>query len=167
MIKKILLIAAVLFPMLASAQSLKVGIVDTNSIVMGMPDTKEAQNKIAEVSKQYDEAYQSLGEELKRIYEELQNMSETELPAIRERKQREFTDCQQKIQQFEQTASQDLQKLQGDLMMPIFNKVKVAIESVAKEGGYSLVEAYDPQTVLYYAAPVIDITSEVKTKLGI
>lgn len=72
-------------------------------------------------------------------------MKEDELPAIRERKTREFTDYQQKISQFEQQAMQDLQKLQQELMAPIMQKIRGAVEAVGKEGGYSLIQEKNPQ----------------------
>lgn len=167
MFKKILLVAALIFPMLASAQTLKIGLVDQSDIIAKMPDTAAAQKQIEEVSKKYDDEYTKLGEEMKRMYDELQNMKEDELPAIKERKTREFTDYQQKIQQFEQQAMQDLQKMQQDLMSPVVQKVRSAIESVGKEGGYSLIQDKNPQIVIYFDAPVVDITPEVKAKLGI
>lgn len=167
MFKKLLLVAALLIPMLASAQTLKIGLVDTNDIISKMPDTTAAQKQIEETSKKYDDEYAKLGEEMKRMYDELQKMGENELPAIRERKTREFTDYQQKIQQFEQNAMQDLQKLQSELMAPIMQKVRAAIEAVGKEGGYSLIQDKSPQLTIYYAAPVADITPEVKAKLGL
>lgn len=167
MLKKLLLAAALLFPMLASAQTLKIGLVDQNEIVSKMPDTAAAQKQIEEVSKKYDEEYNKLGEEMKRMYDELQNMKQDELPAIRERKTREFSDYQQKIQQFEQQAMNDLQKMQADLMNPIIQKVRAAIEAVGKEGGYSLIQDKNPQITIYFEAPVVDITPDVKAKLGI
>lgn len=167
MFKKLLLAAALLFPMLASAQTLKIGLVDQNEIVSKMPDTAAAQKQIEEVSKKYDEEYNKLGEEMKRMYDELQNMKQDELPAIRERKTREFSDYQQKIQQFEQQAMNDLQKMQADLMNPIIQKVRAAIEAVGKEGGYSLIQDKNPQITIYFEAPVVDITPDVKAKLGI
>lgn len=167
MFKKILLVAALIFPMLASAQTLKIGLVDQSDIIAKMPDTAAAQKQIEEVSKKYEDEYTKLGEEMKRMYDELQNMKEDELPAIKERKTREFTDYQQKIQQFEQQAMQDLQKMQQDLMSPVVQKVRTAIESVGKEGGYSLIQDKNPQIVIYFDAPVVDITPEVKAKLGI
>ena len=167
MFKKLLLVAALLLPMLASAQTLKIGLVDTSEILAKLPDTAAAQKQVDDVTKKYDEEYTKLGEEMKRMYNELQEMKEDELPAIRERKTREFTDYQQKIQQFEQTAMNDIQKLQQDLMMPIFQKIRTAVEAVGKEGGFSMIENYTPQLLLYYASPVVDITPQVKAKLGI
>ncbi len=167
MIKKILLAVAVIFPMLASAQSLKIGLVDVNSIFSALPETAEAQNKVAEASKKYDSEYAKLGEEMKRLYDEFQNMSDSELPAIKERKARELQDYQQKLQAFEQSAMQDLQRMQAELMSPIQAKIQQAVESVGKEGNYSLIQVNEAQLTLYHAAPVEDITPAVKAKLGL
>lgn len=167
MLKKILLAAALLLPMFASAQTVKIGLVDTQAILGAMPETEAASKQVGDVSKRYDEEYAKLGEELKKLYDEIQNMKENELPAIRERKTREFTDYQNKIQQFEQNAMQDLQKLQQDLMAPIIQKVRTAVEAVGKEGHYTMVYDKNPQIILYYEAPAVDITPEVKAKLNI
>ncbi|MDE6056867.1 MAG: OmpH family outer membrane protein, partial [Muribaculaceae bacterium] len=122
---------------------------------------------LKEVSDKYEAEYKKLGEEMNRLVEEYQKMAENELPAIRERKTRELSDYQVKIQQFEQTAGNDLQKMQADLMGPIQQKISQAVESVGREGNYSLIQMYDPQLTLYHAAPVEDITPIVKAKLGV
>lgn len=169
MFKKIILAVALALPMLgASAQTtLKIGLVDTSSVIQALPDTEAAQKKVADASKKYEDEYAKLGEEMKRMYDELANMKEDELPAIRERKTREFQDYQTKVQTFEQNAQQDLQRMQSELLAPIYQKIKAAVESVGQEGGYSLIQDYNPQLTFYYAAPVTDITPQVKSKLGI
>lgn len=166
MFKKLLLVAAIVIPMMASAQTLKIGIVDTTEILMAMPDTKEAQDKVAEVSKKYEDEYAKLGDEMKRRYDELANMPEDELPAIRERKTRDFQEYQMKIQQFEQTAQEEIARFNQEQMAPVIQKLRTAIEAVGKEGSYSLIQDKNPQIVLYYDSPVVDITAEVKAKLG-
>lgn len=167
MIKKVLLAIALICPMILSAQTLKIGLVDFGSILQSMPETAAAQAQLKEVSDKYDAEYKKLTEEMNRLVTEFQNMPETELPAIKERKTRELSDYQQKIQQFEQTAMADLQKMQADLMGPIQQKVNQAVESVGREGGFSLIQVFDPQLTLYRAEPVVDVTAAVKTKLGI
>ena len=167
MLKKLLLVAAIAFPMMASAQTLKVGIVDVDEIVQKLPDYADAQTKLSDTSKKYEDEYAKLNEEMKRRYDELEKMSDDELPAIRERKVKDFQEYQLKIQQFEQSATQELARYQQDLMAPIYTKVNNAIQSVGQEGGYSLIEAKISQIVLYYADPVVDITNEVKAKLGV
>lgn len=167
MIKKVLLAIALICPMLLSAQTLKVGLVNFGEILQAMPETTAAQTQLQEVSAKYDAEYKKLAEEMNRLVEEYQKMPETELPAIKERKTRELNDYSQKMQQFEQTAMADLQKMEQDLMAPIQQKIVQAVESVGKESGYSLIEMYNPQLTLFYADPVKDITPEVKAKLGL
>lgn len=166
MLKKILLAVALALPMLASAQTVKFGVCDTNAIISLMPETTAAQNQINEVSKKYDSEYQKLGEEYKRKVDEFQNMKEDELPAIKERKTRELQDYQQKIQQFEQTAMQDLQKLQNDLMAPIMTKLRNAIEAVGQEGNFTVIED-KTQMLLYVGSTAVDVTNDVKNRLGL
>ena len=165
MLKKLLFVAALLFPMLAGAQTLKVGIVETDAIMGAMPETAAAQTKLGEVQKKYQEEAQRLESEYTRLIEDFQKMAEDELPAIRERKTREISDYQTKLQQFEQTATQDMQQQQQMLMQPIVQKIKNAIDAVGREGGYSLIQ--ETGAVIFFAAPVDDITPAVKAKLGI
>lgn len=167
MIKKLLLIAAIILPMCVYAQDLKVGIVSLDEVIEKLPEYQDAQAKFVETSKKYEDELAKLNEELKRRYDDIQNMPEDELPAIKDRKVREFQEYQVKIQQFTQTADQDLAKVQQDLMAPLEKKVRDAIESVGKDGGFSLIEQKVSQLILYYAAPVVDITDQVKARLGI
>lgn len=165
MIKKILLLAAIALPLFASAQTLKVGIVDTNEIIGKMPETTAAQNTLNEVQKKYQAEFQRIEEEFQRQYEEFQAMSDDELPAIKERKARQLQETQQKADAFQQNVMQDLQKQQDELMAPIIQKVKSAIESVGKENGFTLIQ--EMVNAIYFASPVEDITPMVKAKLGI
>ena len=167
MIKKVLLAIALICPMLLSAQTLKIGLVNFDVIFQAMPETAAADQQLKEVSDKYQAEFNKLGEEMNRLMDEYQKMSENELPAIKERKTRELSDYNQKYQQFEQTAMQDLQKMQNDLYLPIQQKIAQAVESVGREGNYSLIQMYNPALTLYYADPVEDITSAVKAKLGV
>ncbi|MDE5881631.1 MAG: OmpH family outer membrane protein [Muribaculaceae bacterium] len=167
MFKKILLVAALLIPMLASAQTLKIGLVDVNEIVPKMPETTEASKQLEETQKKYEEELGKLQEEMKRRVEEFQNMSQDELPAIRERKARELSDYQAKLEQFSGEAQQHLQSMYQELMAPIYQKIQTAIQAVGKEGSYSLIQDKNPQLTYYFDAPVVDITNDVKAKMGI
>ena len=167
MIKKILLVAALLLPVCAFAQELKIGVVNVDEIVQKMPEYTDAQNKFVETSKKYEDELAKLNDELKRRYDDIQNMPQDELETIKERKVREFQEYQVKIQQFTQTAEQDMARVQQDLMAPIEKKVNDAIRSVGQEGNFSLIQPNISSFILYYSAPVVDITNEVKAKLGV
>lgn len=167
MLKKLLLAICVAVPMLASAQTLKVGLVDMQVVIEAMPQYTEARKQIEDVSKRYQDEYTKLGEEMNRKYEEFQNLPDNELPAIKERKARELQDYQAKIQQFMQDADNSIQKMQADLMAPIVQKVRDAVDSVGKENNFSMIQMLDPQLVLFHQSPVEDVTPLVKAKLGL
>lgn len=167
MIKKIFLAIALLLPVMASAETLKIGIVDSTEIITALPATTQAQKEIADAQTKYQADYEKYLAEAQKLYEEVQNMPEDELPAVKSRKEKDLQDQAQKLQLFEQQIQVELQQLREKKMQPIVTKVKDAIESVAKENGFSMVQDNASQIVLYFDAPVIDITPLVKTKLGI
>lgn len=165
MIKKLLLAVLLALPMIVSAQNVKIGLVNTQEILVALPDSKAAETKLADISKKYEDAYAKLGEEMKRKVDEFQALKEDEPAAIRDQKMRDLQEYQNKIQTFEQNAQKDLQQQQENLMSPIIAKVRNAIESVGKEGGFTLIQ--EKAAVLYFDAPAEDITARVKAKLGL
>ena len=76
MLKKILLAVAVAIPMFASAQTVKIGIVDTNAVFRQCLETTAAQTKLTEIQKKYQDEFTRLEDEYKRMVDELQKMKE-------------------------------------------------------------------------------------------
>lgn len=167
MFKKILLALAVVLPMTAAAQ--KFGTVRIDEVVSAMPETTEMQTTLSEASKKYETEFQKLQEEVDRLYTEFQNMqNDTNTPdAIKERRMQEIQDKSNKMQQFYQTANQDLQRQREQLMAPILSKVNDAIKAVGQEGSYTFIFSEEPALLLYQGTDVVDLTAPVKTKLGL
>lgn len=167
MLKKLLIAAALFVPAFysANAQTVKIGLVNTQSILTAMPESKEAEEKLATISKKFEDEYAKLGEEMKRKLDEFQALKEDEPQAIKDRKMQDLQEYQGKIQQFEAMAQQELQKQQETLMTPIITKVRGAIESVGKEGNYTIIQEIG--AVLYFGAPAEDITPLVRAKLDL
>ena len=169
MIKKLLLAIAVALPMCAAAQTPKFGIVEVEPIFQSLPETTAAQNQITEASKKYEDEFAKLQEEFNKKYTEFQNLTkDTTTPeSIKERRMQEIQDRAAKVDQFRQTASQDLQRQHEQLMAPIEQKLRDAIKAVGQEGGFTFVFPSDPGLILYQGNDVTDVTPLVKTKLGI
>ncbi len=158
MIKKILLAILVAFPMIAVAQSPKFGIVNTQTIIQDLPDFKEAREQIDSSSKKYEDEFKKLQEQMEKSYAEFQALAADTPESIKERRMQEIQDLDQKIQQFRQTASQELQKQSETLMAPIRQKVFTAIQSVGTEGGYTFI--FENTVPIFSGQDVKDITSE-------
>jgi outer membrane protein len=72
---------------------------------------------------------------------------------------------QKNIQEFQQTVSQDLQKKSVDMMQPLIEKAKEAIDRVASNMGYDYVlDSSNGGSVII--AKGKDIMAEVKKELG-
>jgi outer membrane protein len=95
-----------------------------------------------------------------------QNNEKTYTDFIKQTKQKELQDLNQRIQDFQQQAQVDLQKKNTELGKPINEKAKKAIEKVAKAKGYKIVLDKRPAGILY-SEPTDDVFSLVKTELGI
>ena len=85
---------------------------------------------------------------------------------MREFKEKELRQLQERIQEFQQSAQEESRKKEADLLKPIVEKAKTAIAQVAKEVGYSYV--FDANSAgMLYKPEGDNITPAVKKKLGL
>jgi outer membrane protein len=73
---------------------------------------------------------------------------------------------EQNIQQFRQTASQDIQKKQADLLRPIIENARAKVQEVAKVQGFDYVVDASLGGALLMAEGK-DLAPDVKKALGI
>lgn len=167
MIKKLLVAALVAVPMCLSAQSLKFGTVNTQEIFEAMPDKAAAEETLKTVQDKYQAEFDKLNEEFQKKYKEFQELPEDTPQSIKDSRMQELSENNQKIQNFQQVAAQDLQKQQEALIAPISAKIQSAIQAVGQEGGYTFIYDLSIPTIVYIGAGADDLTSQVKAKLGI
>lgn len=166
--KKILLtlIALVALPFAVSAQEQKIAIVDVNSILMQMPETKAMQTELDNLLKKYEDTHVAMQEEFQRKYEAYAAERDTLLETIRTRREQEIQDLAKRIEDLQKVAQQDYQKKQVELITPIQKKLQDAVAAVGNENGYTYV--VDASTVIFMNnSTAIDATSKVRAKLGI
>ena len=166
MIKKILLAIMIALPMCAMAQT-KIGVINADAVFQAMPESTQAQEQLQSVRKQYEDALEKLKAEYQKLITEFQAMENdaTVLDALKEQKIKDIQACEGKIQQFMQTADQDIQKQQQQLVAPIQQKLVEAIKAVGQENGFTAI--FPEGAAIYTGTDVIDITPLVKAKLGI
>lgn len=167
MIKKLILAIAVAIPATLFAQTVKMGIVDVGAIIPSMPEYTEAQNQIAEASKKYEAEYQTLQEELNKKYAEFQQLSQdpNTPQSIKDRRIQDIQDMDERAKQFLQTAQNDLERQNQQLLAPVQEKMVNAIKVVGAENGFLMI--FPVGVAVYESTDVVDVTPLVKTKLGI
>lgn len=163
MIKKLFAAVLIALPLCVSAQ--KLGTVDSQSILTQMPEFADAQAKLDEASKKYEAEFAKLREEQDKKMAEFQSVYEDPAvpQSIKERRIQEMNELEQKVQQFAQTAQQDLQRQQQQLLQPVQAKLIEAIQKVGADNGFSLI--LPMEVSVYQGADVIDVTPLVKTQL--
>lgn len=164
--KIIMLAAAALIAVSASAQNLKFAHVNFQELVLLMPESDEARAQIAAQEKEFQETYQTMVDEFQAKYTQYQQKASTWTPAIKESKEKELTDIQGRIQEFQNTASQEMQASQAQLMAPIQQKAKETVDKLAKEGGYIYV--FEASSLFFIdEKQSTDLTPAARTALGI
>lgn len=165
--KKIFMIAAMaLVCAAASAQDLKFAHVNFGELVQLMPEMDAAREQSDSAAQEAQETYQTMVDEFQSKYQVYEQKQASWTPAIRESKEKELTDIQNRIQEFQQSIQQELQQLQNQLMAPIYEKAQNAVNAIAKAKG--VVYVFDLQQVLYVdTTKSIDLTPEARKALNI
>lgn len=163
MIKKILLAILIAIPFCSHAQ--KFGLVNTQAVIEAMPEATAMKTQLEASSKKYEDEFKKLQEEFNKKYTDFQQLEASTPDAIKERRLQEMQELDQKIQQFRQTASQDLERQQQQLMAPIQEKIMTAIKAVGDEGDYVFI--FENLLPVYSGKNVVDCTPLIKSKLGV
>ena len=171
MFKKALFAAGLAACLAFSAQAQKFGVVNTQEIFNVMPERLTAESTLKTAGEKYEAEFKNLQEAFQKKLEEYQKAEEDPATpqAIKDRHNEELQADYQKIQNFQQTAAQDLQRQQDTLIGPISQKLQDAIKAVGAEGGYTFIFDLASPTVVYYGTGngAEDVNAKVKAKLGI
>ncbi len=164
--KKFILVLSILAFTIPVKGQVKLGHVNTTEIVQALPETDSAQQELKVYGEDLEKNIQTMQTELQNKYMEYQNGQAQWSELIKNTKQREIQDIQARVTEFGQQAEADYREKSQALLLPITEKVKKAIEEVAKEGKYSYI--FDTSTgALIYAIETEDVSAAVKKKLGI
>ena len=162
----IVLVLAVLMIAGSQAQAqTKIGYISLTELVASMPDAKKADSSLAEYSTALNQNF----EDQKREFNEQDSLLSSKdtikySKAILEIKRKNLVEMYQKLQGYQQQASQLYQQKRDALISPIQQKAVQAVQTVAKESGYTYVFVKD---ALLSSPPADDLLPLVKKKLGI
>ena len=152
------------------AQSaLKIAYADVDYILSQMPDTKAVESELKAHNTQLQNQLQAKYQEYQQKLQAYQQGAASMVDAIRQEKETELAQLEQRIQKFQQDAQSSMQKKSTDLMQPLYTKVGDHIEAVAKENGYAYVlnGQVGGIDVVLYADEKFDISDMVLKKMGI
>lgn len=160
--KKFIFAMLLALPMTMFAQ--KIGHVDIDEVAKVMPEVTALQTEIQNLQKQFDEemerkksAFQTKAEAYEK---EKGGLSE----ALRSFREEELRKDYEALQQFDQTCSQELQRVSSTKQNEIMGKILDAIKEVAVAGSYTYI--LPVSGIAYVGAGANDITDQVKAKVS-
>ena len=152
-------------PMTLTYAQSKVAHIDTQKLIGEMPEVIAAQKQLEQLEKTYTS-------EIENTYKEFQTKAQSysadaanQTDVTNQARQKELETMQQNINQYRETAAQDLQKKQVEMMRPLYDKARAAIEKVAAAQGFDYVlDATAGGSVIM--AKGKDLMADVKAELG-
>lgn len=164
--KKLLLLLLLIAPLGVFAQ--KFGHFNSADIIQLMPEYKTAQTELETLQKQYEDDLKRMQDELQKKVAAYEKESANLLDNVRQRREAELQDLNQRIQQSYQDNQMALQKASQEKMQNISNKMLAAIKEIGDAGGYVYIMDVTAGVPPYISTTLsTDVTAELKKKLGL
>ncbi len=164
--KVVAIIGFVALAAFANAQTVtKLGHIDSQALLQSMPERAEAEKKVQDFAKSLETTLKTMTTEYQAKLADYQTKEAAMTKTEKETVEGEIMQLQQRIQDYQTSAQEKIQKQQAELLQPLIDKAKKAIEDVGKEGGFTYVLDSSVGVTLYTAGE--DILPKVKTKLGL
>ena len=137
MIKKLFILVFLALPLGLAAQNLKFGTVNTVDVFNLMPEKATAEKQLEDLSKQYESEFMKMQEEFTTKYKDFVNSQDSMPENIKQRRMQEIQEIQQRIQNFREVATGDLEEQQAKLLAPLQEKIANAVKAVGQENGFT------------------------------
>lgn len=163
------IIISVLFPVssVMGQENLKIGHVNIQEIVQQLPETDSIQavlkKEADDMEKLYNEMLQEHDTNVKKFEAEKSTYSEF----VRNSKESDLMEMATKIQNYQQTANQQLQRRNMELIQPVYEKINRAIEKVALQNNFTYVLDLANGSVAYHSPSSENLNEKVLKELGI
>lgn len=159
------LLSFLLIASFASAQDLKFGHINVAQLIASLPDKIAADKAIQSEAKVLQDRRNVMQEEAERKFKEYLAGRETMPELVRATMEKEIQDIQQRLENYDMLAQQNLNKKQQDMYQPILEKIQKAIDEVGAEKGLIYIFDVSSQVVLYHSTASLDCEAFVKAKL--
>jgi outer membrane protein len=147
-------------------QPAKFGHINTNELLGMMPGRDSALVELERYARELESTFVAMQNEFQTKYQDYLEKQSTFSDLIRQSRERELSSLQERIQEFQESAQQDLADQESKLLSPIIEQARNAISEVASEGGFTYVFDTSMGFLLYYETGE-NIMPQVRQKLGL
>jgi outer membrane protein len=158
---------AVLMLLAGMVNGQKFAHINSQELLSSMPESDSAQAKIESMAQDFEAQLEEMQVELNKKYDDYLNNRDKYTPLIRQTKESEIADMNDRIQQFQAIAQQELEDQRNTLLRPILEKANNAVKAVAEEHDFLYVFDLSLGNPIYFSDESVDILPMVKEKMGI
>lgn len=166
MMKKIILFLAAIMPLTLMAQDLKFGYINTQEVIMLMPEISDIEKQMAEFNAQNTKYMQDMQKELEDKMNKYEQEKATLSEAVRKVKEEDLQELYRRFQTAQQTLYAEAQTKQQTLLQPVQDKLKKAIDTVGQKNNFFMIFESE-MGILYKSSKAVDVAPLVKKELGI
>jgi len=165
---KVMFLGVALFVMSGvSYAQVKLAHVNTAEILDAMPDKAKAEKDLEKYYGELQKQLQTMAQEYQTKMQDYEANQATMSNLVKQSKEKEIIDIQNRIQQFQANAESEFEAKRGELLAPILEKIQNAINAVGKEKGYTYMFDLATGAAVYVGTDAVDATNDVKAKLGV
>ncbi len=165
-ILKLTLAVATLLAVAVPASAQKFGYVDSRELVFALPDIKEVETNIQKMGEDFMLKMEEMQVEGNKKLDAYQKEEATLSETIKRSRQEEISAIGQRIEELQAQARVQMASKEEELMEPLIEKVRVAIEAVMKAQG--LAGVFEGQALASVDdTQMVNVTPLVKKQLGI
>jgi outer membrane protein len=122
-----------------SQTTLKIGHVDIAQLLAAMPERDSAAVVLSRETKEMQNTYDDMTAVYNKMLDDYEKNQANLTEIVKKNKEAELLDKEKRLGEFEQTATESLQKRNSDLIQPILDKILKAVDKVAGENGFTYV----------------------------
>ncbi len=148
----------------ATAQSAKVGWVDTNVVLRELPMAQDAQKTLEAAIQGFQAEMQQLLSDLQASEQEYRQQQMTMTAENRQAREEELLRSRNAVQQRSQELDGQAQQRRAEVFQPVMEAITAVIEEIRVEGNWAMILDVASQAILS-ADPSLDLTQEVLTRL--
>lgn len=166
LLKLTLFATMMLFSVSTFAQ--KFGYINTQALLYSMPERDSVELKLTTFSNELGEQLEAIQVEFNNKLQDLQQNQATWSESVRQLKERDLQGLQERYSEFQQTAQQEVQRMQTELMTPVIQKAEEAITKVGKDSQLTAVFDISTGAMAYFdEAAMVNVLPLVQKQMGI
>jgi len=151
----------------ANAQTPKFGHIDLQALYQIMPERAAGEKQFLAYQKELEDALGMMQKEAQTKYVEYLAKRDSLSETVKKMKEDDLNLMNERIQNYQQSAQQQMQTKQAEIFKPMLDKADKAVKEVGAEKGLVYVFDMSARVILYNSKESLDLLPLVKVKLAI